>query len=249
MAGNSFPHLRCARTDRNIDQMIVVLLHILRGLQPTHFFVVVVVSVGGCASSLCFCCPWGVFSSSLCCRSSSWVQTERNRVKTDEFVRSFSSSLFGPFWPCPSPHIYNSTVEPRRSGCVQYRGKFTPARWWPVESRPDISDLSSAYIRPTYTTYQTYCPIFLSSYRCPTNNALSIKFRLSSNGEILLISTDWAYKLVPNVQKCVCNVCTFRLSFHFCVPPSVVGYESHTGLVTCTYSILGRENCATAPQL
>ena len=54
---------------------------------------------------------------------------------------------------------------------------------------------------------------FFVSY--PTNNALLITFRLSSDSEILLLSTDWAYKLAQNVQRRVCNVHVFRLSFHF----------------------------------
>ncbi len=33
--------------------------------------------------------------------------------------------------------------------------------------------------------------------------------------KILLISTDWAYKSVPNVQKRVCNAYIFQPSFHF----------------------------------
>ena len=59
---------------------------------------------------------------------------------------------------------------------------------------------------------------------CPTNNALLKKnFRPSSDAEILLMSTDWACKSAPNVQKCVRDVCAFRLSFHLCMPPLVVG--------------------------
>ena len=49
----------------------------------------------------------------------------------------------------------------------------------------------------------------------PTNNALLINFRLSSDAEILLISTEWAHKSVPNAQKHVCNVYIFQLSIHF----------------------------------
>ena len=40
----------------------------------------------------------------------------------------------------------------------------------------------------------------------PTNNTLLINFRLSSDAEILLMSTDWAYKSVANVQKHVCKM-------------------------------------------
>ncbi len=42
-----------------------------------------------------------------------------------------------------------------------------------------------------------------------------MNFGLSSDAEILLLSTDSAYESRPNVQKRVCNVCTFRLIFHF----------------------------------
>ncbi len=48
----------------------------------------------------------------------------------------------------------------------------------------------------------------------PTTHLL-IHFRLSSDAEILLMITDWAYKSMPNVQKPVCNVYVFQLSFHF----------------------------------
>ena len=50
---------------------------------------------------------------------------------------------------------------------------------------------------------------------CPTNDALLISSRLSSNAEILWTSTDWAYRLAPNVCKRVCNVYIFQLSFQF----------------------------------
>ncbi len=49
----------------------------------------------------------------------------------------------------------------------------------------------------------------------PANNVPSINFRQSSDAEILLLSTDWAYKSARNMQKRACNVYVFRLSFHF----------------------------------
>ncbi len=49
----------------------------------------------------------------------------------------------------------------------------------------------------------------------PTNSALVINFLLSSDAEISLISTDWACKSAPNVQKRVSNVCVFQLDSHF----------------------------------
>ncbi len=59
----------------------------------------------------------------------------------------------------------------------------------------------------------------------PTNNALLINFLLSSDAEILLIITDWAYKSVPNVQKRVCNMYIYiPTELPFCIPPLVVGY-------------------------
>ena len=54
----------------------------------------------------------------------------------------------------------------------------------------------------------------------PTNNALLINFRLSSDAEILLISTDRAYKSAPNMQKCVC----IPTELPFYIPPLVVGF-------------------------
>ncbi len=60
----------------------------------------------------------------------------------------------------------------------------------------------------------------------PTNNALLIYFLLSSDAEILLISTDWAYKSVPNMQKRVCNVYTYiPTELPLCIPPLVVGKQ------------------------
>ena len=59
------------------------------------------------------------------------------------------------------------------------------------------------------------CNTCYTPSRHPTNNALLINFLLSSDAEILLISTDWAYESAQNVQKRVCNVYIFRLSFHF----------------------------------
>ena len=56
-----------------------------------------------------------------------------------------------------------------------------------------------------------------------TNNALLTNFLLSSDAEILSTITDGAYKSAPNMQKHVCNLHMFQLSFHFCIPPLVVG--------------------------
>ncbi len=51
----------------------------------------------------------------------------------------------------------------------------------------------------------------------PTDNAPLINFRLGSDAEILLISTDWAYKSAPNIRTktCTCDVHRFQLTFHF----------------------------------
>ena len=59
-------------------------------------------------------------------------------------------------------------------------------------------------------TFRTVLP-FRTSGRTkifPADSRLLISFRLSSNAEILLVSTDWAYELAPNVQKHVCNAYT-----------------------------------------
>ena len=76
-------------------------------------------------------------------------------------------------------------------------------------------------------------------HSCPTNNAPLNKFQLSSEnsarsfleqklGQILLISADWAYDSVSNMDKHLCEG-IFLLSFHFCIPPLLVGY----GYVQC----------------
>ena len=57
----------------------------------------------------------------------------------------------------------------------------------------------------------------------PTNNALLTNLRLSSDADILLIITGWAYKSASNVQKRVCIVCMFQLSFHFACHPWWLG--------------------------
>ncbi len=66
----------------------------------------------------------------------------------------------------------------------------------------------------------------LKCWALPTNNALLIMFRLSSDAEILLKSTDWAYKSAPNVQKLVRYVYIFRLSFHFACHRWWLGWRS-----------------------
>ncbi len=69
--------------------------------------------------------------------------------------------------------------------------------------------------------YSTVQPIFshgkmsVMKTGFPTNSALLINFRRSSDAEILLLSTDWACKLGPSMQKRVCNVHIFQLSIYF----------------------------------
>ncbi len=46
------------------------------------------------------------------------------------------------------------------------------------------------------------------------NNTPLINFWLSSDAEILLLSTGWAYKSPPNAQRRVCNAYMFQRSFH-----------------------------------
>ncbi len=64
----------------------------------------------------------------------------------------------------------------------------------------------------------------------PTNNALLINFGLSSDAEILLVSTDWAYKSAPNVQETCVQCVRIPTELPFCIPPSVVGYLSRSRL-------------------
>ncbi len=46
--------------------------------------------------------------------------------------------------------------------------------------------------------------------------------------ELWLMSTDWAYKSVPNVQERVCNVVYVPTELPFCIPPLVVGERIRT---------------------
>ena len=71
---------------------------------------------------------------------------------------------------------------------------------------------TSTYSGPNRKCHQV-CEKKLCAF--PTNNALLICFLLSSDAEILSISTDGAHKPAPNVQKRVCIVYISRLSFHF----------------------------------
>ncbi len=64
----------------------------------------------------------------------------------------------------------------------------------------------------------------------PTNNALLINFRLSSDAEILLLSTDLAY--IPNrCQTCknvyaMCIDIYIPIDLSFCIPPLIVGVKN-----------------------
>ncbi len=59
--------------------------------------------------------------------------------------------------------------------------------------------------------------------RCPTNNAPLIGFRLSSDAEILLISSDWACKNRAKRAKTCMQYAYVPTELPFCVPPLVVG--------------------------
>ncbi len=69
--------------------------------------------------------------------------------------------------------------------------------------------------------------LLLLSWYCPTNNELLMNFRLSSDAEILSMSTDLACKSAPNMQRRVCNVYMFRLSFHFAYHRWWLGCRRH----------------------
>ena len=66
-----------------------------------------------------------------------------------------------------------------------------------------LSDHSSLSLSRSFHTQPTTLGVVL------------ISFWLSSDAEVLLINTDWAFVSGPNVQKHVCNVYIFRMSFHF----------------------------------
>ena len=89
-----------------------------------------------------------------------------------------------------------------------------------IEKRQSQDTCSGARINVHYT----YC--------YPTNNALLIYFRLSFDVEILLISTDCAYKSAASEQKYVRSVHIFQLSFHF------AHYRWWLGIRTVHYILL-----------
>ena len=63
-----------------------------------------------------------------------------------------------------------------------------------------------------------------SSFSYPTNNALLINFRLSSDAGILLTSTDWAHKFDGKRAKTCMHCVHIPTELPFCIPPLVVGY-------------------------
>ncbi len=76
------------------------------------------------------------------------------------------------------------------------------------------------------TDFSKHTPTPLSFFSTfPTHNALLVNFRLSSDAEILLISTNWACKSAPNLQKSVCNMYIFQRSFHFAYHCCWLGWQ------------------------
>ncbi len=84
-----------------------------------------------------------------------------------------------------------------------------------LKEPPQPSLISSNKLSFCSSLYLPSSSIVQTTY--PTNNALLINFRLTSDADILLISTDWAYKSVPSARKkraCIAHI--FQLSFfHF----------------------------------
>ena len=74
-------------------------------------------------------------------------------------------------------------------------------------------------VSPFYTPQPHFSPVFMATLvgtmYYPTNNALLISFRVSSDAEIFVNKHRLSMQIIaPNVQKRACNVYIFRLSFH-----------------------------------
>ncbi len=79
----------------------------------------------------------------------------------------------------------------------------------------------------TITVKLWYCEVIIMTrvqWRHPTNNALLVRFRLSSDAEIFVANRRLSRQVgAKRAKTCACNVYVFWLSFHFCMPPLVVG--------------------------
>ncbi len=83
---------------------------------------------------------------------------------------------------------------------------------------------------PSLSLFLSFMMLMVPEASCmstyPTNNALLINFRPSSDTEILLLSIDWARKSAPKCAKtCVRCLCV-PTKLPFCMPPLVVGHLS-----------------------
>ena len=68
---------------------------------------------------------------------------------------------------------------------------------------------------------------FSYEYTSPTNNKLRTNFLLSSDAEILLLSTDWAQQIVAKCAKACMQCVHIPTELPFCMPP-IGGWESGT---------------------
>ena len=91
-----------------------------------------------------------------------------------------------------------------------------------INSRDDNISLSVSCQHPSihlvtfFNGMSTIKTLFSRLQLKPNQQRTLMYYTLSSNAEILLISTNSAYKSAPKVQKKrVCNVYVFQLSFHF----------------------------------
>ena len=156
----------------------------------------------------------------------------------------FSSSSDGwmdapPLMSSPLPcRLQKMLMHPMNEKLVFFFPPQIP--WWPFLTWHDTSGRERGEKEECCRIYREIKKKNLSNCNCPTNNALLTNFRLSSDAKFLFISTDWAFKSAPNVQKMYMQRVCIPTELPFCIPPLVVGYASYyVSTVVSRYSELG----------
>ena len=71
----------------------------------------------------------------------------------------------------------------------------------------------------------TVDPGYMLKLHFPTNNALLINFRLSSNADIIVTKHRLGMLIgAQTCEKCAFNIVRIPTELPFCMPPLVVGY-------------------------
>ncbi len=94
--------------------------------------------------------------------------------------------------------------------------------------KTNIFQIRAPVFPDRYPTRHSRHAEFLTICTCPTNNALLIIFRLNSAAEILLLSTDLAYKSGAKRAKTCMQCVHIPTELPFWIPPLVVGWLSHS---------------------